>query len=67
MIFVIAFKDCNEEHYYRKEILDKNNDFLEYGEVEEFETREEAKDFLLENCDVRAYDFYVKELKESDE
>ena len=61
MKFVIAFKDGDIEHYYRKEIYEKG-EFIDYGMVISFDSKKEAEEFMYENCDFHAYNFYVKKV-----
>ena len=67
--WVIKFKefrgdDFHTEHilHYRKEILDENNDVVDYGEIMTFTSKEKAQEFL-NTLDSREFDRWVEEIK----
>ena len=61
-IYVIAFKDDNKEYYFKEEIKDLNNEFLDYEKVLKFSTKDEAKKGIKDYTDNQAYDFYIKKV-----
>ena len=61
MTWVIAFEDGDDKHFWRMEIY-KRGEFLEYGKVKTFKTKEDAVKFMLSETDSRAFDFFAKEV-----
>ena len=65
MVWVIAFMDSKEE-FYREEIVNKDEEVIDYGKVLTFDSKEETEVWITDYTDSSAFDFYSKWISETD-
>jgi len=66
MVYVIAFKDGEDLHYWREEKYDDNGSLIDYGEIKTFENKEKCDEFRINVTDSRCFDFYTTEITEEE-
>ena len=67
MVWVIAFEDGDDLNYWRTELYDSDDEFIGYGDIETFKTKEQAEDFRLKYTDSRCFDFYSTEIRKDED